>query len=123
MMGPITMWATASTASLAIMTGLYLDKRDDYAAAVDSCNASKLAAIAEAEQITRKTVEAATARRLADLERQKDSADRAREIAEQAQKEAESRPERVRTVIKEVSNANACLSTDLPVELVRSLRD
>lgn len=121
-MGPITMWATASTASLAIMTGLYLDKRDDYAAQVDACNASKLVAIAEAEKITRETLEAAAARKLAALERQRDSADRAREAAELAAREASERPERVRTVIREVASANACLSTAMPVELLHSLR-
>lgn len=122
-MGPITTWATAASLGLVVMTGLYLDKRDDYAAQVETCNASKLAAVAEAEKITRESLEAATARRLSDMARQADAAERARQIAENARIEAESRPERVRTIIREVASANACLDTAMPVELLNSLRN
>lgn len=122
-MGPITTWAAASTAGLALMTGLYLDKRDDYASAVESCNADKLAAVAEAERITRETVESAAARKLADLLLQAEAANRARDIAEEAQRKAEARPERVRTVIKEVASENNCLDTVIPAVVVDSLRN
>lgn len=122
-MGPITTWAAASSVGLVIMTGLYLDKRDDYAAAVESCNADKLVAIAQAERVTRETVEAAAARRIADLEQQTLDAGRARAIAEAAQREAEARPERVRTVIREVAANDSCIDTRVPDALVDSLRD
>jgi len=122
-MGPITTWAAASTVALGIVTGLYLDKRDDYASAVESCNASKLLAIAEAERLARETVASAAARKAIQLERQVEAANRAREIAEEAQREAESRPERVRTIIRRVADADACIDTAIPAELADSLRD
>jgi len=122
-MGPVTTWAAASTVGLALMTGLYLDKRDDYASAVESCNSDKLAAVAEAERITRDTIEAAAARNIAAAEQQAEAARRARAIAEEARRQAEARPERVREVIRRVADADACIDTAVHGELVDSLRD
>ena len=121
-MGPITTWAGASTVALVVMTGLYLDKRDDFAAQVEQCNADKLEAVAEAERITREAQEAAIQTRLTELARQVNAADEARRVAEAARREAESRPPEVREVIRRVSDANACLDTGMPDAVIDSLR-
>ena len=122
-MGPVTTWAIVSSAGLVVMTGLYLDKRDDYASQVEACNAEKLLAVAEAERVTRQEADAAAAQRIADLKKQAESADRAREIAEEATRQAEARTPRVREVIREVAANDSCIDTRVPVELVDSLRD
>jgi len=121
-MGPVTYVAAASSVGLVLMTGLYLDKRDDYAEAVQSCNADKLASVLDAERITH-SAELANAKRLAeDLQREARSEARAREIAEEAARQAASRPAVVRTVIREVASENACISTAVPDTVLDSLR-
>jgi len=102
---------------------LYLGKRDELASAVEQCNNDKLLAIADAEKVARRTVEEGFAERLRQLERNAATANEARAIAEQARIEAESRPERIREVIKRVEVENECLSTAIDPAVLDSLRN
>ena len=54
---------------IALLLGLYLDKRDDLARSVEQCNADKLLAIADAEALARQTIEAGFAERIRQLEK------------------------------------------------------
>lgn len=71
-MGFLTSWqSTAVAAGLAaVFFWLFLDAREDVAAAVERCNAQKLSAVAEAEKIARTAAERAAAAKLAQLEAQ-----------------------------------------------------
>ena len=115
-------WYVAGAASvgLFIMTGLYLELRDELASEVEQCNTDKIAAVAEAERVTRKMLEQAHQARMDQLARQTAAAERAREIAEEAARLAESRPPRVVEVIRE--STDACLDTVVDPAVVRSLR-
>jgi flagellar biosynthesis/type III secretory pathway M-ring protein FliF/YscJ len=101
----------------------YLNLRDDLAAQREACNRAVERSAREAERITRETAEAAFEARLAQKDAQLASERNARQIADRARQAAESRPERVRTVIRELKgDANACLETIVPVQLVDGLR-
>jgi hypothetical protein len=108
---------------LALMTGLYLDKRDDLARSVEACNRDKMASVAEAEALARRAVSDSLSQRIRQLELNAAVADEARAVAELARIEAESRPERVREVVRRVANSDACIDLDIPAELVDSLRN
>lgn len=109
--------------ALVAMVILYLGKRDDLAAQVEACNASKLASVAEARRITQEAQERAFGERIAQLERIADQREVARRIAEEARIEAENRPEKVRTVIERVRLQDACIDTSVHPDLLGCLRD
>ena len=121
-MGPISYIAAASSIGLVVMTGLYLDKRDDLAQAIESCNSDKYQTALESSEIARKALQEAAERRFAELEAIALASDAARRIAEEARLEAESRPEKVRTVIREVAGENKCLDIAVPVRLLQCVR-
>lgn len=107
----------------AMMFWLLIDAKQDLAAEIESCNT-------RAETAAREATEAATEARIAAYERQLDEAEelrqhevRARQIAVKAATEAQNRPERVRTVIREVASENACIDTAVPAAVLDSLRD
>lgn len=78
---------------------LLLEAREDIGEAVEKCNADKLLAVANAEKITRESVERAMASRLAQLARQRDAESRARALAEEGRLRAvEGASERERTI-------------------------
>ena len=68
--------------ALAAMTALYLGKRDDLASAIEQCNTDKMASIAEAERLTRETIERVNAERIAQLQAIAMSETQARQVAE-----------------------------------------
>lgn len=105
------------------MTKAYLDKRDDLTKAIEQCNTEKLASIAEAERLVRESTQAGLEARIAQIEAVALDAQRARDIAIEARREAENRPERVRTVIQRVRDEDACIDTDLHPDLLVCLRN
>lgn len=108
---------------LVIMAGLYVGAREDLASERERCNTDKVTAVSEAERVTRKAVEAAFADRLAKEAARANREAVARAAAEESAQAADARPPKIRTVIKEVASANACINVDLPAALVNSLRD
>jgi hypothetical protein len=117
-------WYVAGAASvgLVVMTNLYLGARDDLARQTEECNTDKITAIAEAEKVTREALAAAHRDALAQLARQAEAADRAREIAEEVAREAAARPVEVREVIREVYDEDQCLGAPVPGAILDSLR-
>jgi len=114
-------WLTiGGWAGTALFFFMYLGLRDDLASEVEQCNTDKITAVAEAERITRETLEQAHSDALAELARQADRAERARQIAEEAARLAEARPPRVVEVIRESNDA--CLDTVIPADITDSLR-
>lgn len=109
--------------SLAAMTGLYLGKRDDLAQAIEQCNTAIVQAVADAEKVVREATVRAYSERLAKEAQRADREAKAREIAQAEAQAANARPAKVRTVLKEVASANACLDTDMPAAVLDSLRD
>ena len=101
---------------------LWLDGRENLAAEVERCNADKMAAVAEAEAITRQATEANLQARLTELAEIAERERHARAIAEEARAIAESRPVEVREIIRRVADANACMDTDIPSVVLDELR-
>lgn len=111
-------WAAA-----ALLMALYLSARDNLATEIEVCNTRVSAAAQAASEAARAAQASAHAESIAQLEKIVQAERQAREIAEQARDMAESRPDRVRTVIREVAGDNSCIDTAVPVELLNSLRD
>lgn len=106
---------------LVITFKAWLGAREDLAAQIERCNSEKLAAVAEAESLLRDAQRDAYAARIAELEALAESEARARVIAEEAAQAARERPERVRTVIRE--STDACVDAIVPADITGSLRD
>jgi hypothetical protein len=100
----------------------YLNLRDDLASQREACNTAVQASAAQAQKITREVSQAAFEARLAQKEAQIISERNAREIADRARLAAESRPERVKTVIREVASENSCMDMPIPEPVVERLR-
>lgn len=122
-MGPITYIAAGSTLALVVMTGLYLDKRDDFASAVANCNASKLESIAIAERQTREVLSFAHEREKLEWIARTKAADLARDMAEKRAAEAvettANREEKIRQLSLEAStdeipDSKECLNVFVP---------
>ena len=114
-------WLTiGGWAGTALFFFMYLGLRDDLASEVEQCNTDKITAVAEAERVTREMLNEVHQNALAELARQTDRAERAREIAEEAARIAESRPPRVVEVIRE--SDDACLDAVIPADITDSLR-
>lgn len=105
-----------------LMFWFWLGARDDLAAEIERCNTDKLASVLEAERIASKAEREAAQRRIIQLTRQVELEKEAAEIANAAAIAAKSRPVEVREVIKRVSDANLCLKTAIPADLVDALR-
>ena len=76
---------------LALLVGwLWIDAKEDLATEIERCNTDKLAAVAAAEKVTRETLQAAHDRKVAELVRQAETANRAREIADEERDRATS---------------------------------
>lgn len=102
---------------------LLLETREDLGEERAQCNADKLAAVAAAEEALRNAQIESYEQRIADLEQIAADETRAREIAVEAARAAESRPERVRTVVREVASENSCIDTAVPDAVLDSLRE
>lgn len=100
----------------------WLGVRDDLAAEIERCNTDKLAAVLEAERIASQAQREAADERIIQLTRQVELEKKAAAIANDAAIAAEARPVEVREVIKRVSDANLCLDTAIPSELIDALR-
>jgi len=108
---------------LVVMTGLYLDKRDDLASSIEKCNTDKLASIAEAERITRDVTQRAADERVAAAEAmaaaESKAKDEATEIAHNASTEALKAGQRIRELeleasIDDIPDSNECLNVFVP---------
>jgi hypothetical protein len=107
----------------ALIFYFYLGARDQIVEERESCNADKLTSALESSELARTALQEAAERRFAELEALALSADRARRIAESARLEAESRPERVRTVVREVSREDQCIDAVVHPRLLSCLRN
>lgn len=118
--------AAGGYAAAAILGGLWLGARDDLAHEIEACNTRAVAAVAESERAVRVELESAhneEKERLRVIARQQQEA---RIIVSEALREAESKPERVRTVIKEVPReelAGQCLDMPMPDNVALGLRN
>lgn len=109
-------------AAIAVFFWLWISAREDLATEIERCETEKAISIAEANRLGREAIQSALETRIAQLEQVAANADRAREIAEQARQEAESRPLRVQEVVRRVADRNACIDLPLPDELAQCLR-
>lgn len=108
----------------AALTGwLWLQARDDVAQQQEQCNREKVEAIAEAERVAREASEKAAAEAVAVLAQRLETETKARYVAAEAARIANSRPERVREVIRRVADADSCVDMPVPADIVGSLRD
>ena len=110
-------------AAAALLLVAYIGAKSDIKAEIERCNTEKMAAVAEAQSLVRDAEIAAMERHIDALTNMIHEADEARKIAEAAAREAELRPAKVRTVIREVASADACIDTAVPAAVVDSLRD
>jgi hypothetical protein len=101
---------------------LWLNGRDNLASQREACNTAVQASAAQAQKVAREVSKAAFEARLAQKEAQITSERNAREIADRARLAAESRPERVKTVIREVASENSCMDMPIPEPVVERLR-
>ena len=109
--------------ALALVAGaLFLDAREDLAAERERCNSDKLAAIAEAERVTRETVEVWARQREAQLAHRLEVESEARRIAEAATSAALARADRVAAAIGEASNDEPCMDRAIPSTVLDELR-
>jgi hypothetical protein len=106
----------------AFFVWLWLNGRDDLASQREACNTAVQASAAQAQKVAREVSQAAFEARLAQKEAQITSERNAREIADRARLAAESRPARVETVIRRIRDANSCLDTIVPAELIDGLQ-
>jgi hypothetical protein len=96
--------------------------RENTAEEIERCNADKIAAVQDAEAAVRSAMISNYEEKISEMERLLLRESRARQIAEEARMDAESRPPVVRTVIREVAGENACIDTAVPDAVLDSLR-
>ena len=124
-MGFLSKWyvTAAGYALAALFLWLYIDAQSEIKAEIERCNTEKLASVAEAERVARQATQADLQAQIDALVRQSAQADRAREIAEEAARLAESRVPEVREIIREVASDDACIDTAVPDAVLNSMRD
>jgi len=105
-----------------VMFWLWQGAKEDLTQQIERCNTEKALSVAEAEKVAREALQSSLDGRIRQLEKEADNAERARQIAEEARLEAESRPVQVREVIKRVREQDACLDTELHPSLLSCLR-
>ena len=116
----------------ALMFFFWLGLKEDLAQQVELCNQQKLQSVAEAERLTRETLQASLDRRLRELEAAALAESEARRIAEAARLRAEAGAQDAQDTIRRLTaeargaeNATIeqeCLLTAVPVDLVSILR-
>lgn len=109
---------------LVVMTLLYLDKRDDLAAAIEQCNVDKLQSVVEAQDATRDALQAAHTRELAERDQRAAEAETELENARVAEKtakegtaEAEQRNRELQLEVfnaQEIPDSSECLNVFVP---------
>jgi hypothetical protein len=116
----------------ALFFWLLLEARQDVGEATEVCNTEKMAAVAEAERVTKETTEAAYERRLAEMEARAEDEREATALAnmarEDAVRNAEAAQARIRQLIIEAQNdetatiSQVCLSTTVDTAAIDGLR-
>lgn len=104
-----------------VLGWLWLDTRDELASTIERCNTDKIASVLEAEQITRKAIESVYSEEIERAERRVKAERNAYLAVAEALREAESRPVRVRTVIRE--SEESCLTQEVPKEVLGAVRE
>ena len=104
-----------------IFCALWLGARDNLAAEVEACNTRAEKAAREAIEATKEAQISAYERQIRQIELLAQNEREARILAEKAAQEAQSRPERVRTVVREVASENVCIDTVVPDAVLDSL--
>ena len=116
----------------AMLFWFWIGAKENLAAEVERCNADKLSAIAEAEQVAREATQRAAQQRISMLERQAERERKAREIAAQTASDAESRARGAQQTIRELMarapqesdiDPKDCLNVPVPGDIIDSLRD
>jgi hypothetical protein len=106
----------------AVLFWAWINGKENLSARREACNTAVQASAAEAEKVTREAAKAAFEARLAQKDAQLVSERKAREIADLARQAAESRPERVKEVIRREIDLDACLSAPVPESIATGLR-
>jgi hypothetical protein len=117
-------WATIGGYLLAaLLFWAWINVKEDLASQREACNTAVQASAAQAQKVAREVSQAAFEARLAQKEAQITSERNAREIADRARLAAESRPERVKTVIRDSASSDRCLEMTIPINVIDSLRN
>ena len=116
-----------------LMFTFWLGLKEDLAQQVELCNQQKLQSVAEAEKLTRETLQASLDRRLRELEAAALAESEARRIAEAARLRAEAGAQDAQDTIRRLTaeargaeNATIeqeCLLTEVPTEILTGLRN
>ncbi len=93
-----------------VLGGLWLNARDAIIEEREGCNTSKVEEALEASHVVADAQKAAHEREIQDMLAIVERGRRAEAIALEAAELAESRPEKVRTIIKRVADEDACIS-------------
>lgn len=113
------LWPFLGYGIAVIFFWLWIEAREDVATEVLACNASKLAEALESERVVRAAEKAASERERKRLQTALENAERAAEIAREAEALANERPERVKIVVRESNDA--CVNQPISDELRDSL--
>ena len=105
----------------AVLGGLWLNARDAIIEEREGCNISKVEEALEASLVVADAQKAAHERELQEAFEIVERARRAEAIAREAAELADSRPAKVRTVIKRITDEEACIGTIVPTVLVDSV--
>lgn len=124
-MGFLSKWyvTAAGYAAAGALLWLFIGAKADLAAEVEACNTRAETAAREAVEATKEAQIAAYERQIAEISLLHRKEADARLIAEQAAREAQNAPERVRTIVKELKVENACLDSIVPDPILDSLRE
>lgn len=124
-MGFLTNWyvTAAGYAAAGVLLWLFIGAKADLAAEVEACNTRAEKAAREAVEATKGAQISAYERQIRQIELLAQNEREARILAEKAAQEAQSRPERVRTVVKTESlDPESCLNEAVSDAILESLR-
>ena len=115
----------------ALMFWFWLEGRENLAIEIEACNTRTIETVAEAESVARRALQSSHERRLRDMEIIAKNEREAREAAEMAASDArigaETAQATIRRLINEANNdemvtiERACLSADIPADILRVL--
>ena len=106
----------------ALLFFMWLNEREAVIEEREGCNVEHLQAALESEQAARAELVNVHNQEIQGLVEMLERERKATEIAEDAAEIAETRSERVRTVIKRVADEDACINTPVPDAITDSLR-
>jgi len=105
----------------AVFLWLFIGAKSDIKAEIERCNVEKLAAVQDASEALREAQIASYEARIVELGQIAANEATARQIAQKAAIEAQNRPERVREVIRNVTNPEDCLNQSVSDDILSLL--